>query len=325
MRGITLTSVIVVALLAAPFAWGLSESDQAGIDKLLTDTRAALTGAEEPGLWSLFSTQGSAAVWRTDEGFVAAGRSKLKSDETVAATFSLPENVEMAGQALGRVGDFIVGRVQFTASIAPPPVPPTPVPASLGDLWGAFWVEGPARFVEPQPEEGTVPVEPEPLIEEWEMTISAVRDGPKRTWRYVSLCVTPYEEETDQAAAADVAQTLRSWERTMLQGDVTELSQHLYDDPFIVAAYTPDGQAWYFAYPEYLTTMLASALAMGSAEQSNMLDLDVRVSGPVATALGKWFVEIPMFGSATLGLSTILVQEDGKWMLVALSGGMLEE
>lgn len=327
-------SLILLALVCGASAWALTEDEQTGIDALLKDTMASLTTGE-PALWNLFSTQGSAAVIRTSEGFAAANRGKLKADPDVAAQFTLPEGVTLADSSLMRVGEFIMGRAQLEGKAPAPSEAGRTVPegSPLRDLWSAFWHSEQHFFVrQPKADEAAAPAEspapePTPKPPKWELTLAAVQDGPERSWRHVSLCIAPVAEESDGAGPAgeSVVQVLKSWEQAVLQGDMTPLTESLYPDPFCVAGHLPDGQAWFFTYPEYLITMMGAALGMGSAEQSQMLDLSPKVSGPVGTILGQWAVEVPMFGNITLGLTATLVQPEDKWMLVAMCAGMLEE
>lgn len=324
MRHLLPYITVFAVLLGGQSVWALSENDQAGMDKLLADTVLSLTTGE-PALWNLFSTQGSAAIMGAADGFTAASRSKLKSDADLAAAFRLPEGTKITSANLSRMGEFVAGRLKLTFETMPPPPPPVVEPPSLGDVWGAFMPPEMPRFIVREEPAACEPEPPAPIIHNWDVCVSAVQDGPQRSFRYVSLTITPEVETTDQAAVGAVVETLRSWERSLLQGDVTELSQGLYSDPFVVAAYTPDGQAWFFTYPEYLTTMLATALSMGSAERSAMLDLDTVVSGPVASTIGKWSVDIPTVGQMTMGMTGSLVNEDGRWLMVSLCGGLLED
>jgi len=318
--------VCLSLLCLAPAALALTEREQQGVDKLLSDTLSAMTGGK-PALYELFSTQGSAAVIRSQDGFVAANRARLKSQNELAGAFVFPQGTKLEKQQLQRCGEFIMGRAVFMIQIEAMPAPqvaaaPTPVAADLGGVWDSFWWNE-SRFrvqrAAPQPRPRPVKIE-----QRWEATVAAVQDGPQRSWRYVSLAVTPLEEAPDQAAIGSVQSTLRTWERCFVQGDTSELASSLYNDPFVVAAYTPDGQAWFFTYPEYLTTMLGSALAMGSADRSSMGDMSISVSGSVASVVGRWSVDIPMFGSMEMGLTGTLVKDGGKWMVVSLCGGMME-
>jgi len=303
-------------------AWGLTDRDQTGLDELLSSTVSTLT-CQEPELWSLFSTQGSTAIIRADEGFVAANRGRLKSKADLSAAFVLPAGTQITSQDLQRVGEFVIGRVVLTAEIQAPQVGEVVGVQPLGDVWDAFWWdENKFRIRRPGPR---VKTRPKTIEQSWQATLGAIQDGPKRSWRYVSLTITPMVQSSDEAAVGGVVETLRTWERSVMQGDVSELSRYLYDDPFCAAAYTPDGQAWFFTYPEYLTTMLSSALAMGSADRSMMVNLDVSTSGPVATVVGQWDVDIPMLGSMRMGLTCALVKEQDRWMMVSLCGGMLED
>ena len=97
---------------------------------------SALTSADQP-LFELFSTQGSAAVIATDDGFVAASRSKLKSDAALAAKFTLPKGTVVTGSKLQRAGGFVLGRVSLETPAAPAAAPVV-AQDTMRDLWAAF-------------------------------------------------------------------------------------------------------------------------------------------------------------------------------------------
>lgn len=322
MRTLVGAHVVLCLLLISAGAWGLSEGDQQAMDQLQADLAFAMMRGE-PELHTLFSTQGSALIMGTEEGFIGATRGRLRSDEELAAQFRLPDGLALGAESWTRAGEFIMARLEW---VAPPPVPPPAVTPrerpEFRDLRSAFFWSEEQFYVRPDKPEAP-PLVPPPMLE-WDVVLTAVQDGPGRTWRLVTLTITPEAEAVPPAEQQAALDNIRAWEHTFMQGDVGLLAAYLYPDPFCVAAHTPDGQSWFFTYPEYLITMLGSALAMGAAERSQMLDLDARVSGQIATVTGNWLIEVPIFGSMVWHLAATLVQPEDRWLLVSLCAGMVE-
>ena len=324
MKTIIGANLVLCLLMISAGAWALSESEQQAMDQLQADLAFAMMQGE-PELHTLFSTQGSALIMGTEEGFIGATRGKLRSDADLAAQFRLPEGLALGAESLSRAGEFIMGRLEWVAPgpLPPPTVAPRERPA-MRDLRSAFmWSEEQFYVRREQLKAPAAPLLPPPMLK-WDVVLAAVQDGPGRTWRLVTLAVTPQAEAVPPAEQQAALDNIRAWEHTFMQGDISLLSAQLYPDPFCVAAHTPDGQSWFFTYPEYLTTMLGSALAMGSAERSQMLDLDARVSGQVATVTGHWLVDVPIFGSMVWQLAATLVRPEERWLLVSLCAGLVE-
>lgn len=325
MKTVICASAVLCLLVISAGAWALSESEQQAMDQLQADVAFAMMQGE-PELYTLFSTQGSALIMGTEESFIGATRGKLRSDAALASQFRLPEGLAVGAESWSRAGEFIMGRLEWVApGPAPPPtVAPRAAPAPR-DLRSAFFWSEEQFYVRPErPRPPAAPALPPPMLK-WDAVLTAVQDGPGRTWRLVTLAVAPKSEAVPVAEQQAALDNIRAWERTFMQGDISMLSAQLYPDPFCVAAHTPDGQSWFFTYPEYLVTMLGSALAMGAAERSQMLDLDARMSGQVATVTGHWLVDVPIFGSMVWQLAATLVRPADRWLLVSLCAGLVEE
>ena len=71
--------------------------------------------------------------------------------------------------------------------------------------------------------------------------------------------------------------------------------------------------------------MLSSLVSMGTAERSAMQSSDIYVSGQVASVIGRWDAEIPMFGEMTLGMVSTFVKSGNRWLLLSLCGGQMEK
>lgn len=313
--------LVVTIMTVSASAWALTEKEQAGIDDLIARTMGALTAQESP-VFELFSTQGSAAVIGTEEGFVAASRAKLKSKEELAAQFTLPKGTQVVGQTLQRAGGFIIGRVALQVPAPCPVVSAASGPAEGRDLWAAF-MDGIPNFYRDRLAAPPAALEaPEPVA--WDMAIAALQDGKKSSWRLATMALTKVDPEGDPAQSGQLMGLLRSWEVALVEGNVDILSDQLNDDPLCIGVYTPDGQAFFFTDAAYLTSMLSSLVSMGTAERSVMQSSDIQVSGQVGSLVGRWDAEIPMFGEMTLGMTANFVKSGNRWLLLSLCGGQAE-
>ena len=50
-------------------------------------------------------------------------------------------------------------------------------------------------------------------------------------------------------------------------------------------------------------------------------DLKATISGSVATVTGTWNVELPMYGSISMGLFATLVKAQDRWLMVTMGAG----
>jgi ketosteroid isomerase-like protein len=160
--------------------------------------------------------------------------------------------------------------------------------------------------------------------EKWDLTLVAVQDGENRSWRYVALCACPVAKEPDTAAQQSVAQVLQAWEKALTEGNTAGLAAQLNADPLCLAVFTPDGQPWFFTDRDYIVSTLDGLVSMGTATASSMTELDTRADGPVASAVGKWHIEIPMFEPMDAGFTAVFIKTADKWLLVSLCAGPAE-
>ncbi len=254
-----------------------------------------------------------------------ASRATLGSNAALAQQMRLPAGLRVTDSALTRTADFLTGRVQLELPAPAAASQGFPLGPPLHDVYSAFFHPEAEHLVTlPRPVKAATAAPSAAGATRWEMTLSAVPEGPQKGWRHVILTVAPVASNADTAAIGGVNEVLRSWEQSVLEGDLSPLARCLNPDPLCIAVQTPDGQSWFFTYPEYFTTMLGTALSMGNAQKSQMLDLDTRVSGPVATVAALWAVEIPVFGSMQLGMTSVLVNVKGTWLLVGLTAGAAE-
>jgi hypothetical protein len=311
--------VVLVAVLATTPLWALTAAQQAGVDRLADNAVASLTTGK-PDLWSLFSTQGSAALIATPDGYALASRLKLKNKPEVAAPFRLPAGVRIMSATASGAGQFAMGRVTLRGD-RPAAVRPAPAPkAPANQPWDTFWRGGPlSSEFSARPQAAPAPVRgPRPY---WWLDYSAVRDGPQGTWRFVSFALMPAAGPVSAADAQGLESIFRMWELAFTKGDLQSLAPNLNPDPFCAAFYTPDGQGWYFTAPQDIIVTLSGLLSMGASAKSTMTQMESSVSGRAATVTSRWSVEIPMYGTANMTLSALLVKPADRWLLVSLCAG----
>lgn len=259
-------------------AAGLTEEQTKGLDTLLQSTVKALT-AGDPALWSLCSTQGSAIIFSTGDKLFTTSRPKLKNDADLAAKLRWPAGVTEDPQ-----------KRQL---------------AACGDF-----IVGRLGFVGQPAADGKTP--------RWDLTLSAVQDGENATWRFVSLCIAPVPEMPDAAGVEGVKVLLGSWEKALTEGNTAALQPHLNEDPLCLAVYTPDGQPWYFTSRDYFISTLNGLVQMGTATKSTLQEMDVRASGQVATAVGRWHIEFPVFEPLNAIFCATFIKPADSWLMVSL-------
>jgi len=155
----------------------------------------------------------------------------------------------------------------------------------------------------------------------WMLLFSAVPDGPRRNWRYVSLSVMPDGGEDQAASREQAIASLTLWEKAVLQGGVLGLRDRLNQDPFCCFLGKADGEAYWFIHPDSFTTMLNQVALWGGVSKSVMSPDKVAVHGDVAALLGRWEVVSPFFGTEPYRFAATLLHSPGGWKLTGLCVG----
>lgn len=159
----------------------------------------------------------------------------------------------------------------------------------------------------------------------WSAAFVATADAPGRSWRLLWLGMTPDAEASggDDAHARREAVTdvVKLWEDALLQAHTHGLHANLYDGPCSMATATLNGEYFVFDKPQYLITMMNTAVVWGPAQGSVMTLDDVTVSGCVALVTGRWDIASLAFGFGEYGIAAVLVEVDGVWRIAALCAG----
>jgi hypothetical protein len=162
---------------------------------------------------------------------------------------------------------------------------------------------------------------PDGIVDKWTAAFCAVEDGPRKSWRYVSLAVLPSTENVDPAARAQVVAVLKPWETSVLDSHTRDLHDLFYNGPCCIAASTLNGEYFMFTNPEYLVAMMNTAVLWGPAKKSVMSFQKVEIHGGLAVVTGQWEVASLAFGVAPYAVTATLLDTDDGWKLASLCVG----
>ena len=156
----------------------------------------------------------------------------------------------------------------------------------------------------------------------WSAVYAATQDGLGNSWRWLWLAMgpkmkDPSEESTPPPhnAAADV---LKLWEKALIEAHTRNLHANLYDGPCSMASATLNGEYFVFDDPQYLITMMDTAVLWGPAQHSAMTFDQVIVSGPLVLLIGRWDIASLAFGFGEYGIAAALIEVDGVWRIIAM-------
>jgi len=155
----------------------------------------------------------------------------------------------------------------------------------------------------------------------WSAAFSAVPDGPGGAWRLISLTVLPIEQEPSAEDRDSIEAGLRLWERALIDAHTRNLHDSFYDGPCCVAAATRNGEYFVFSEPEYLLTMLNTAVLWGPAKESAMEITTVRVHGDIAFAAGRWNISSLAFGTAPYAITASFIRSGAEWKIASMCAG----
>lgn len=149
----------------------------------------------------------------------------------------------------------------------------------------------------------------------------AVQDGPSGGFRLFSFSLIPVNGGPDPATSDAVLAVLKPWEQAMLVTHTRDLHGLFHDGPAMAAANTTNGEYFLFTEPEYLITMINTAVTWGPAQKSEMLAEEIEVLGDTAVVAGTWNLASLAFGSAPYAFSATLHRVNGAWKLASIVCG----
>ncbi len=161
--------------------------------------------------------------------------------------------------------------------------------------------------------------------EAWDAAYAATQDGLGNSWRLLWLAMAPRRHEGATEAPAErrdgVVNALKLWEKSLIEAHTRSLHENLYDGPCSMASATLNGEYFVFDDPQYLITMMNTAVLWGPAQASAMTLDHVIVNGPLALVVGRWNIASLAFAFGEYGIAAALIEVDGVWRIVTICAG----
>jgi hypothetical protein len=151
----------------------------------------------------------------------------------------------------------------------------------------------------------------------WALTFSAVPDGPENGYRLLQLAVVPESGPPAEEDSKQIEAVLSRWERALAEAHTRELHGQFHDGPRNVAAATLNGEYFVFDDPEYMITMMNTAVLWGPAKKSALTLSNLTVTGNLATVTGRWDLDSLAFGSGPYAVVAALTRTGGEWKLIS--------
>jgi len=150
---------------------------------------------------------------------------------------------------------------------------------------------------------------------------TATPDGPGHSWRYLTLTMIPVNSDGAPDDAEQLKAIAERWAAALRDASTANLHGLFYDGPKCVAAATLNGEYFVFDNPEYLITMLDTAILMGKAPVSKMSIQRIAVSGGMAVLSGRWDIASLPFGVAAHTFTAAFYHTNDGWRLVSFCMG----
>ncbi len=159
----------------------------------------------------------------------------------------------------------------------------------------------------------------------WSAVYAATQDGLGNSWRLLWLAMAPKTGGSSEGSSPvrrdAVTDVVKLWEKALIEAHTRDLHANLYDGPCSMASATLNGEYFVFDDPQYLITMMNTAVLWGPAQASAMTFDQVIVSGPLALVIGRWDIASLAFGFGEYGIAAALIEVDGVWRIVAMCAG----
>jgi len=150
---------------------------------------------------------------------------------------------------------------------------------------------------------------------------TATPDGPGSSWRFLTLALMP----ADSGGASDDAQQLKAiaerWAAALRDASTANLHGLFHEGPKCVAAATLNGEYFVFDNPEYLITMLDTAVLLGKAPVSKMTFQEPAISDGMAVLSGRWDIVALPFGIAAYPFTAAFCRTRDGWRLASFCMG----
>ena len=152
-------------------------------------------------------------------------------------------------------------------------------------------------------------------------TFCATADGPGGSMRFLSLTIQPIGGVEDTKDAEAVRGLAKRWETALLTSSTRELWDCCRERGCCLASATLNGEYFVFDRPEYLLTMMNTAVVWGKAARSIMTFASVNVGEAVASITGTWDIASFAFGAGKFPFAGTLVRENGTWRFAGFAMG----
>lgn len=150
---------------------------------------------------------------------------------------------------------------------------------------------------------------------------AATPDGPGGALRFLTLTLLR-QPATPNAETAEVLSDLaRLWEGALREGHTRDLHGIYHEGACLMAAATHNGEYFVFSEPDYLITMLDTAVIWGSAARSVMTIDSMAAQGDVAVISGTWDIASPAFGAGPYPFTGTLVHDGDAWRFASFCAG----
>jgi hypothetical protein len=151
------------------------------------------------------------------------------------------------------------------------------------------------------------------------MAISVAFDGPGGAPRFLSMAAQLAPADT--AAAGDAEAMVRKWETVFKEGTTTVLRDVFRAGVSLLAVSTANGEYFVFDTPDYLRTMLDTAVMWGKAIRSAMSFEAVHVDANTAMLYGEWDLASLSLGAGRNPFTATLLRGPEGWRFVSLTFG----
>ncbi|MBX7259057.1 MAG: hypothetical protein K1Y02_22025, partial [Candidatus Hydrogenedentes bacterium] len=168
---------------------------------------------------------------------------------------------------------------------------------------------------------GTASFKEDTSAKTYRAVFGAVKDGPTGGFRLFAFSLIPTGGNADPATKDAVMAVLKPWEQSMVVAHTRDLHGLFHDGPTITASNTANGEYFVFTEPEYLITMINTAVTWGAAQKSEMQVEEFEALGDTAVVAGTWKLASLAFGNAPYVFSATLHKVDGTWKLASMICG----
>lgn len=150
---------------------------------------------------------------------------------------------------------------------------------------------------------------------------TAVRDGEGHSWRYLTLTLLPADAAGPPEDLRAITAIGERWAAAIREGTSAHLHGLFHPDATCVAASTLHGEYFVFDNPEYLITMLNTAVIFGRAPISSMTFQETAVAGDVAVLSGRWDIASLPLGIAAYRFTATCRRTPDGWRLASFCMG----